>query len=138
MADLEPYIRNEQLLVSSSVAPAANTALTHRMLVVPTWAQLVAVFVRYSANVTVNVDITLDSHLGTDFDLRLVRIPLVDDQHAWWQPEKDLRLAPGDQIQVDAPAAAGATARAYVYLDPGRVRFDGLESLLEPWLLKMR
>lgn len=134
----EPFLVKEPLLVSAG-GGLANVALAFRSEPITDWGQLVAVFIVYSAAVSVSIDITLDSALGATYDARLTRITTVADTTAWWLPEKDLRLARGDRILVDAPAGgAGVTATVAVYVDPGRERYEGLENLLLPWLVRVR
>ena len=133
----EPFIVNEPIIVSYGTG-FTNTALAFRSEPVTAWGQLIAVYIAYTAVSSVNIDITLDSHLGSAFDIRLTRITTVADTFAWWLPEKDLRLAKNDRILVDAPAVAAATASVAIYVDPGRTRFEGLENLLLPWLVRVR
>ncbi|KKN72536.1 hypothetical protein LCGC14_0410400 [marine sediment metagenome] len=97
------------------------------------------VLVSYSSAVSVNVDVTLDSHLGANFDARIRRITLSNQSDAFWLPDKDIRLARKDQILIEAPAGgASITAHIAVYIDPGRSRFAGLEALIEPILRRAR
>ena len=134
----DPRIHNEPLIVDRRLG-AANADLTHRSRPVTHWGQLVGVFVVYSAAVSLNVDIILEPAVGSAYVVRLTRLVLVADTTAWWLPEKDLRLAQGDVVRVDAPAGgASVTATASIYIDSGRTRFEGLEELLLPWLVRVR
>ena len=134
----EPFLQNEPLIVSAG-GGIANTAFAFRSEPITDWGQLVAVFVVFSATASVSVDISLDSALGATYDARLTRVTTVADTTVWWLPEKDLRLAKNDRILVEVPAlGATVTATVAVYVDSGRVRYEGLENLLLPWLNRVR
>lgn len=76
---------------------------------------LKAVFVSYSSNVTVNALVTLDSGVGTAYDIRLATIVLTANRWGVYIPEVPIPLVQGDKIAVVAPAG-GATITATVQI----------------------
>lgn len=94
---------------------AANSAFT----VTPTVGRvrrILFVTVKYSANVTVNVTVTLNSGRGSTYDTLLQTIALAAARDGFWIPDEDVILADDDELDVLAPAGgAGVTSTIMVY-----------------------
>jgi hypothetical protein len=74
------------------------------------------VMVAYSAAVTEDVDVLLDSLLGEPFDVLLVKFVLESNRYGVWIPESECVLVAGDKLVITAPAGgAGITATITVY-----------------------
>lgn len=71
--------------------------------------ELRAVFVNYDAAVTKDITITLNSGVGTEYDVLLKTIALTDEQFGFWLPEEPIPFMEDDTIDVYAPA--GGTDR---------------------------
>ncbi len=79
---------------------------------------LKAVFVTYSAVVTANVTVTLNSGAGAAFDVRLATITLTAERWGWFIPPVPIPLSVGDTIDVAVPAGGTSiTATAQLVLD---------------------
>ncbi len=90
---------------------------------------LSAVYVAYTANVSVTVTVTLNSGVAAGYDTRLASIDLVANRWGWFVPVRPFPLADGDVIDVAAPAGgAGITAAVQILLDheyPPEDRVEG-------------
>ena len=71
------------------------------------------VTVAYSAPVTLNVPIVLDSGINANYDAELGPLSLDNKATGVWFPDGELRLSGGDTLKVEAPAG-GAGVRAYI------------------------
>lgn len=71
------------------------------------------VTVAYSAPVTLDVPIVLDSELGGNYDAELGPLSLDNKASGVWFPDGELRLSGGDTLRVEAPAG-GAGIRSYI------------------------
>lgn len=81
-----------------------------------TW--LSAVYITYSANVSVSATVTLNSGVVAAFDLRLATLTFVANRYGVFLPERMEPLAVGDVIDVLAPAGgAGITAAVEIKLE---------------------
>ena len=79
---------------------------------------LTAVYIAYSAVVTLQPTVTLNSGINADFDTRLATIPFVGDRWGWWVPDTPIPLGLGDTIDVVAPAGgASVTSAVQVLID---------------------
>ena len=92
----------------------ANTALT-----VSTEAgrlrRIISVDVVYSGSATANVDITVNSGLGGDYDNLRQTIALSGARYAFWVPDEDILLWPDDVLDVLAGAGgAGVTSTVVI------------------------
>lgn len=90
---------------------AADTALT---LSTPlrVYRKIVKVMVKYSANVTQNVTITLNSGEGASWDHVLKTLVISNARDAVWEPDSDTVLAVDDALDVLAPAGGGVITAA--------------------------
>jgi hypothetical protein len=94
---------NAQLVVSTA------TGLKRRILYVT---------IQYSAVVTVNVTVVLVSALGAAWNTTLGAPAFAANQSALWAPPHGrFVLAPGDQLQVTAPAGGGGITSAIAIYD---------------------
>jgi len=76
------------------------------------------VTVHYSAAVTLNVTVSLDSGEGAAWDCTLRTIALNVNQDGVWIPEEELLFSADDAITVVAPSGgAGVTGAVSVYLE---------------------
>lgn len=84
--------------------------------------RLLIVTVKYSANVTQNVTVILDSHAGSAWDTILETIALAAASDGVWIPDLgDLVIGINDAIKIVAPAGGGGVTSAIaVYLEPLR------------------
>ena len=107
----------------------ANTALAASLpeVVRPTRrTHLKAVYVTYSANVSVDVTVTLNAGVGAAYDVRLATMSLVANRWGVYLPEVSIPLVPGDTIDVAAPAGgAGITATVQILLSEDLPTQDG-------------
>ncbi len=88
----------------------ANTAKTVSTVAGET-RRIVSVTVTYSAPVTVNVDITVNSGAGAAYDNLVQTIALSGARWAYWTPNKKTILLDDDALDVLAPAGgAGITS----------------------------
>jgi len=75
------------------------------------------VAVRYSANVTVDITVTLDSGAGAAWDTLLRTISLAVAQNGVWIPDEEILFSGDDAIVVVAPSGgAGVTGAVAIYL----------------------
>jgi hypothetical protein len=89
----------------------ANTALELATAVSSRPQRLIAVMVRYSANVTEDVLVTYDAAHGIDYDTLIQTISLTLLSSGSWIPTDRLLIGDGDKILVVAPAGGdGVTA----------------------------
>ena len=91
----------------------ANAALTTSSPPVTsdkrTW--LAAVYVTYSANVSLDATVTINSGVVAAFDVLLSTLTFVANRYGVYLPEQRIPLAVGDVIDVSTPAGgAGITA----------------------------
>lgn len=101
-------VTSGQSTANNPVTVTTATGLKRRIL---------GVTVQYSAAVTLNVTVTLLSALGAAWNATLATIPLSTNQSGIWVPPhaRDT-FAPGDQIQVVAPAGGvGVTSQVAIY-----------------------
>ncbi len=78
--------------------------------------QVLWVTVKYSADVTQNVTVILNSGAGDAWDTLLGTIVLTDARSGFWIPDAALPIADDDVIDVLAPAGgAGVTSAAAIY-----------------------
>lgn len=76
------------------------------------------VTVKYSAVVTVNVTITLNSGAGAAWDTILQTIVLTAAQDGVWIPDADIEIGDDDVIDVLAPAGGvGITAAIAIFTE---------------------
>ena len=79
---------------------------------------LVAVYIAYSAVVTLQATVTLNSGIAADYDTRLSTLPFVGDRWGWWVPDNPIPLGRNDTIDVLAPAGgAGVTSAVQILTD---------------------
>lgn len=112
-------ISNERSrLVRNTEQGVANTAFS--LSTGPGGApfRLDKVTVGYSANVTVDVTVTLDSGAGVAWDALQRTISLVVAQTGIWIPDEELLFSGDDAIVVRAPAGGmGITAAITIYIE---------------------
>jgi hypothetical protein len=72
---------------------------------------LTAVYVVYSANVSLNATVTINSGVAGGFDVLLSTLTFAANRYGVYLPEQPIPLAPEDVIDVLTPAGgAGITA----------------------------
>lgn len=77
------------------------------------------VTVAYSANVGLDVTVTLSAGAGAAYDVVLSKPTIAAGRYAVYLPEKRIPLADGDAIDVLAPAGgAGITSGVQIYTEP--------------------
>ena len=97
----------EQSGANAAKTTSTPTGKTRKIL----WAT-----VKYSADVTQNVTVTLNSGTGTAWDTLLGTIVLTSAQAGFWIPETPLTIIDDDVIDVVAPAGgAGITSAVAIY-----------------------
>ena len=111
-----------QTLVERYTGPigAANTATTVSSKAVQSYERrkLSAVYVVYSANVSVSATITINSGLGSDWDILVNTLAFSAERYGVYIPERALPVAVGDVIDILLPAGgSGITAVATVLFD---------------------
>ena len=73
--------------------------------------KLIGVFVTYSSAVTGDVVVTLNSGLGSNYDVTLATISLTAEANGYYLPDGGpMQLAPDDVISVVAAAGGGVIA----------------------------
>lgn len=77
--------------------------------------RILLVTVKYTANVTANVTITLNSGAGTDRDTLLNTIALSAGTDGKYVPAAPLIISPDDTIDVFAPLLASQTSSVAIY-----------------------
>lgn len=106
----------------------ANTAATisSERVTADKRTSLSAVYIAYSANVSVNVTVTINSFYGSGFDVRVATIVLSVNRWGLYVPVRALPLTEGDVIDVLLPAGgAGVTATARIVFDNEYPTQDG-------------
>lgn len=95
---------------SSSKIGIANIAFTHSTdeVLDGDVKTLIAVYIAYSANVTQNVTVTINSALGSAWDILLNTMALSTNRYGVYIPDKDVPLYPGDTIDVLMPAGGSS------------------------------
>ncbi len=111
-----------QIVVERENGPVgiANTATTISSRSVRSYERrtLSAVYVAYSANASVNVTVTINSGLGSDFDVVVSTLVLSTSRYGVYLPERPMPLAVGDTIDVLLPAGgASVTATAQLLFE---------------------
>lgn len=97
---------------------AANAVLNVSAPATSKAVYLKAVFVKYSATVTQNVTVTLNSALGASFDITLNTIAISAGTQGTYLPAVPIPVAAGDTIDVSAPAGGGGvTSTIAIYAD---------------------
>jgi hypothetical protein len=80
--------------------------------------RILYVTAKYSANVTVNVTVTLISALGSAWNTLLATLAFSANANGLWVPPHDrFIIAPGDQLQVVTPAGGGGVTSAIAIYD---------------------
>lgn len=99
---------------------AANASLT-LSTTVDRPLRILYVTVKYSAPVTVDVTITLNSGGGAAWDTILQTLKLAGAQDAVWIPDHDIEIGDDDAIDVVAPAGgAGVTSAIAIFSEVRR------------------
>ena len=127
MVDAQPHLGffhdgQGRLIDGSDLDVTSGQSGANAQLTVTTASSLkrrpLFVTVHYSATVTQNVTVKLLSALGAAWNTLLNTIVLTANQDGLWVPPHDrLMLAPGDQIQVVAPAGGGGVTSAVAIYD---------------------
>ncbi len=93
---------------------AGNTAYTLSSPAViqskRTW--LTAVYITYSANVSVSGTVTINSGLDAAYDVLLATLVFASERYGVYLPEQPVPLALGDVVDVLAPAGGGTITAA--------------------------
>lgn len=106
----------------------ANTALTVSSEPVPRAERktLSAVYIVYSANVSLDATVTLNSALGSDWDVILGTLTFTAERYGVYLPERPIPLSTGDVIDVLSPAGgASITATAVILFNNDTPLQDG-------------
>ncbi len=118
-----PLLHNRyHMLVTANAAFTLSTSPVRRDR--RSW--LTAVYVTYSANVSVSGTVTINSGLVADFDVVLATLVFTAERYGVYLPEQPVPLAPGDVIDVLAPAGgASVTAAVEVKLEHEHGEHEG-------------
>ncbi len=106
-SDYAIYRYSNESVANTALTVSTATGLIHRILFVT---------VKYSAGVTKNVTITLNSGAGAAWDTLLATIALSAATDGLWIPDAEFMIEPDDVIDVLAPAGgSGVTADVAIY-----------------------
>ena len=67
--------------------------------------KLECVYLKASVSITETITITLDSALGSDYDVVLQTYDMVSETSFIWRPQGEMNLQLGDEIKVQCTAA---------------------------------
>lgn len=105
------------ILVRLSNESVANTAITVSSPVGAVF-RLIMATVKYSAAVSLDVVVTLNSGAGSTYDTELQKITLTAATDVLWIPDEAIMITDDDVIDILAPAGGvGITAAVTIYLE---------------------
>lgn len=115
-ASLSARVVDTNIDIVASGTSAAGDAQTVTLPATPANIREVDfVTIKYSADQTANVSITINSHLGSDFDTLIQLLAFAADTDAFIQFTPPLRLAEGDSLDVLCPLLAAETSSVTIY-----------------------
>ena len=74
--------------------------------------RLVAVYITYSAAVSVSATVTLNSGIGSDYDVTLATLVFTAERYGVYLSERPIPISEGDVIDVLAPAGGASVTAA--------------------------